>query len=229
MWRAILALILIGCAIACNDDIGGKYLGARYVNDPLGEGVAPDTDPLIRTDAFDCTTFVETALADGDVNRLTRIRYRDGTVGFENRNHFIETDWLTNNSDLERNVSGEYGNTALRHVVIDKSAWFRRVHHMDITVAPVTTDLEYIPYAELGNINNTEPLVVLFVVDDADMRDKIGTDLAVTHMGFLMPGGTLRHASSVAGHVIDTDFYEYVSARRQNSNNLGITLLEIKK
>jgi len=40
-------------------------LGVRYLLSPLGEGVGLDPDPRFRLDAFDCVTFVETALEIG--------------------------------------------------------------------------------------------------------------------------------------------------------------------
>ncbi len=224
-----MAFILGGCVACAHNTIGDKYIGANYVADPLGEMRAPDTDPLIRTDAFDCTTFVETALANGDVKKLNKIRYKNGEIDFMNRNHFIETDWIPNNSDIVYNASRKYGKTALRHVVIDRASWLRRVHNIE-SGAPVTeTDLAYIPYANIEKIDNTEPLIVLFIVDKSDARaEKIGTDLAVVHMGFLLPGGILRHASSTSGRVVDENFYKYISQRQTNKNNLGITLLGIK-
>ena len=61
MWRAIFLFLLVGCVGGNVDaDFGAKYIGARYATDPLGEMKSPDTDPLIRFDTFDCTTFVET-------------------------------------------------------------------------------------------------------------------------------------------------------------------------
>ena len=71
---------LVGCAVCDIDDPGREYLGAAYVADPLGEGVAPDSDPLVRDDAFDCVTFVEASLAGGDVQKLNKIRYKGGVV-----------------------------------------------------------------------------------------------------------------------------------------------------
>ena len=226
----VAVFVLMGCVMHADDAlIGAQYLGVKYQIDPLGEERAPDTDPLIRTDAFDCTTFVETSLASGDVDALTRIRYKNGVVDFKNRNHFIESDWIPNNSDIVKNASAQYGKTAVRHVVIDRAAWLRRVHNIDADDAPVAVDLEYIPYQNITTINNTVPLVVLFIVGNDKKSDTLGTDLAVVHMGFLLPGGTLRHASSVAGRVVDVDFYEYITARARNKNNIGITLLEILK
>ena len=55
-----------------------------------------------------------------------------------------------------------------------------------------------------------------------------GTDLAVRHMGFLLPGGVLRHASSQYGRVMDVDFCQYALARAADKNNLGVMLVEIK-
>lgn len=229
MKRAVLfvVFILAGCGNA--PQIGDEYMGAKYVNDPLGEGRAPDSDPLIRDDAFDCTTFVETVLAHGDVDTLNKIRYKNGEIDFINRNHFIETDWLPNNSNIVKNVSAQYGQTALRHVVINRAAWLRRMHNIDSGAAVVATDIEYIPYDNITTLKTDRPMIVLFIVGNTGKSDIIGTDLAVVHMGFLMPNGMLRHASSTAGRVVDVPVSEYIADRRQNKNNLGITLLEILK
>ena len=229
MKRAVLfvVFILAGCGNA--PQIGDEYMGAKYVNDPLGEGRAPDSDPLIRDDAFDCTTFVETVLAHGDVDTLNKIRYKNGEIDFINRNHFIETDWLPNNSNIVKNVSAQYGQTALRHVVINRAAWLRRMHNIDSDTAVGATDIEYIPYDNITTLKTDRPMIVLFIVGNTGKSDIIGTDLAVVHMGFLMPNGMLRHASSTAGRVVDVPVSEYIADRRQNKNNLGITLLEILK
>ena len=121
--RILLALLLAGCSVGT---AGQSFLGARYISSPLGEGVAPDDDPLIRYDAFDCTTFVETVLADGDLKKLNKIRYKNGEIDFLNRNHFIESDWLMNNADLVQNVSNKYGKTSVRNVRIDKTSWLKK-------------------------------------------------------------------------------------------------------
>ncbi len=224
----LLAFILSGCVGVPGIPTGDIYMGARYIRDPLGEGKAPDTDPLIRTDAFDCTTFVETVMAGGDVSNLNQIRYKDGNIDFLSRNHFIETDWLTNNADRVENVSTQFGKTKTRKLTIDKAAWLKKIHKIDTDILPVTTSLEYIPYKNLVKPNNTETMIVLFISANANSVDTIGTELAVTHMGLLLPGGeTLRHASSAAGHVVDAEFMKY-SERRRQMGEMGIALLKIK-
>lgn len=224
----ILFFLCFACSQTTNQNFGEQYLGKQYIADPLGEEQAPDYDVLIRNDAFDCTTFVETVLANSDKSKLNQIRYKNGDIDFINRNHFIETDWLTNNSDIVKNVSGQYGFTSIRHVVIDKKSWFKRVHNVDTEFQKQYADIEYIPYNKLSKIDIQTPLIVLFIHNGDGFYDKIGTDLAVVHMGFLMPGNILRHASRKHGCVMDTDFTEYVNKRKKNKNNIGIALLEIK-
>lgn len=230
MWRALLFVFLINClAYNARGDIGDKYMGAKYINNPLGEAVKPDTDPLIRYDAFDCVTFIETVLADGNLDKLNKIRYADGKPDFIIRNHFIETDWLKNNSDLVKNVSAKYGKVAIRTVTIDKKNWFKTVHNINTNFTPQTVKLEYIPYSNAKNIRVSKPMIVLFVINNPKIRNKIGTDLAIQHMGFLMPNRQLRHASRSQKRVTDIDFNKYINTKVENKNNLGIMLLEIKK
>jgi len=230
MWRILLCVLLVGCAgNNHNEYIGEKYIGAKYVANPLGEGTPPDPDPNIRFDAFDCTTFVETALADGDIDKLTKIRYRDGNVDFANRNHFIETDWMANNSDIVKNITQKFGPTSGRRVTIDKQKWFKTMYGINVAATPQTIDLEYIPYSRALDIVVDRPVVVLFVRGDNGIKNKIGTDLAIRHMGFLLPDGRLRHASKRRGRVVDMNFVEYAKQMMKNKNNLGIMILEIKK
>ena len=220
--------VLCGCTANKSHYIGEKYIGKQYLNNPLGEEKQPDPDPLIRQDAFDCTTFVETTLADGNVKKLNAIRYKNGDIDFVNRNHFIELDWLQNNQDIVENVSNLYGKTAIRTVIIDKKSWFKKNYNIDTEFEKRTVNLEYIPYENLSNLDIQTPLIVLFVHDGHKFKEKIGTDLAVVHMGFLLPDGTLRHASRRYGRVMDTDFMEYVSEHRHNKHNIGIVLVKIK-
>lgn len=233
MKNKFLFLVVLSMLVSCSQAkiryIGEQYLGAKYVLDPLGEEKAPDTDPLIRFDAFDCLTFVETALANGDVNKLNKIRYKNGDVNFLSRNHFASIDWLENNKNIVENVSYKYGKTAVRTAVIDKQNWFKRVHNIDVKMPKQTAKIEYLPYSNLQKtIITDKPLIVMFVIDNPKIVDKIGTDLIVSHVGFLLPNGKLRHASSQHGRVVDVDFQTYIKERAKNKNNIGIALLEIK-
>src|SRR5438067_7878378 len=77
--------------------VSRRHLGTPYRLDPLGEGPggAVDRDPLYTWRCADCVTFVEECLAEalapaaaGVPDMLRRIRYRDGRVAFESRNHY---------------------------------------------------------------------------------------------------------------------------------------------
>lgn len=230
MMRLIFIILILGGCVQSNKSyyIGQEYLGAKYLSNPLGENAPPDSDPIFRTDAFDCTTFVETAMANGDVDVLTQIRYKDGKIDFLNRNHFIESDWLQNNSDIVENVSAQYAPVSQRAVIIDKQNWLKAVYGIGAEFSKQTVVLDYIPYKDLPKINTTESLIVLFITGKSEKSDKIGTDLAVRHMGFLLPNGMLRHASSKHGYVMDVDFYKYVEQRAKDANNIGIMLVRIK-
>ncbi len=115
------------------------FLGVPYKLGSLGEGPDGefDRDPLIRFDAFDCTTFVETVMAlslDSDLESamrtLQKIRYKDGQIGYAARNHFIELDWVPNNvragylHDITADVAGR--NAVKVHKTISKRRWYLR-------------------------------------------------------------------------------------------------------
>jgi len=121
------------------------FLGVPYKLGSLGEGPDGefDRDPLIRFDAFDCTTFVETVMAlslDGDLESATRtlqkIRYKDGQIGYATRNHFIELDWVPNNvragylHDITSDVAGR--NAVKVHKTISKRRWYLRKSRVSI-------------------------------------------------------------------------------------------------
>ncbi|MCL2748999.1 MAG: DUF1460 domain-containing protein [Alphaproteobacteria bacterium] len=230
MIRILIATVILlgGCSKKC-EYIGCEYLGKPYLLGALGEEKAPGTGPLIRTDAFDCVTFVETSLAGGDLEKLTKIRYKNGEIDFMTRNHFTEYDWIGNNDWLVENVSAQYGKAATINAVIDKQAWFKKSHGIDADIKPVKIALEYIPYENLQQMEITESMIAMFVRDNPAMREKIGSDLVIVHLGFLLPGGTLRHASSDARKVVDVDFYEYAADRAKDHKNKGIALFRIKE
>lgn len=117
-------------------DVTDAFVGAPYVLSPLGEGAGttPDPDPLVRWDAFDCTTFVETAmslaLADdlAEAKRLLEvIRYREARVDYLARRHFPEAEWIPELiklgflEDITRKIAGE--EVVIEKKKIDVNVW----------------------------------------------------------------------------------------------------------
>ncbi|MGZ3695192.1 MAG: N-acetylmuramoyl-L-alanine amidase-like domain-containing protein [Bdellovibrionota bacterium] len=94
------------------DIVSKALLGKSYVLGPLGEGegAKEDPDPLYRLDAFDCTTFIETVMANAYCfqaksqmgsclkNKMRKIRYAGENISYKDRNHIPELDWLPNNT-----------------------------------------------------------------------------------------------------------------------------------
>jgi hypothetical protein len=80
-----------------------RFLGHPYQTNPLiGSADSPEVFTA-SLDAFDCVTYVETVLAlararsvDEFARWLRAIRYEDGRVRWERRNHYM-TRWIRNN------------------------------------------------------------------------------------------------------------------------------------
>ena len=117
--------------------VSGALLGIPYRLGPMGEGPDGEFDrgPTYSFQALDCTTFVEETMAlslESDLEKakalLQKIRYKDGQVSYETRNHFPEVDWRSNNEaagflkDITADVAG--GRTGVEHKLISKRAWY---------------------------------------------------------------------------------------------------------
>ena len=87
-----------------------QMLGVPYVAGTLDGN--EEEQLVVRTDALDCTTFVETVLAlciadkreerdfEGFKKALIQIRYRDGNLnGYASRLHYF-SDWIRNNEQM---------------------------------------------------------------------------------------------------------------------------------
>ncbi len=132
------------------------FLGRPYLkNGPLGEGpnAEYDQDPLYRTDGFDCTTFVETNIAlarSHDMNdfneQMAQIRYKNGTINFTTRNHFVEVDWNPNNiaAGIIRDITKhafKKSHTAIAYRIISKRMWYQAMSADSISIGEVTDEV----------------------------------------------------------------------------------------
>jgi len=119
--------------------VSERFVGAPYAPSPLGEGDAggPDADPRLRFDTFDCTTFVETAMALSLVEAsvqveplLDAIRYRDTVPSFVNRRHFPAAEWIPDLvelgflEDITREVAGDA--VVVEATILNSEIWDRR-------------------------------------------------------------------------------------------------------
>ena len=196
-------------------------VGAAYLLSALGEGEGIDRDPRFRLDAFDCTTFVETALALAhcdDYDRLPplldKIRYVDGRPDFQNRRHLVTSQWIPGltAAGFLRDITTDVGHDKTRfvHLHLTKRRWKRRRVARTLPLDPDRIpyghyDLPYLPIDVALTLRRAiPPGTIINVIRAESMRSP---DM-VTHQGLVIVRPysrqrLVRHASPVAKRVID--------------------------
>jgi hypothetical protein len=197
------------------DAISAFFLNQRFKTDALGEGPgAPDSDPVARLDAFDCTTYVETVWAlhrtkagQDWIEVLKNLRYRGGQVNFTERLHFISVDWLPYHQKEGRiqDVTATLGIPLLEaKTLIDRRGWYQKKHPsqlLDFLSRYPKSEAEwarvnYVSFEALldqpSALNKLREelkkgaLLANFVRPNFDMVVSIGTAIDITHQGFLL-------------------------------------------
>ncbi len=195
--------------------ISAYFLDKRFKTDALGEGPgSPDSDPLARLDAFDCTTYVETVWAmhrtkpGQDWTRVLQdLRYREGQVNFTERLHFISVDWLPYHKKKGRaqDITAELGLPLLEaKTLIDRRGWYQKKHPAYLldylsrypNQGPELANVHYLSFgALLDSPQGLEklraelkkgPLLANFIRPNFDMVASIGTAIDISHQGFLL-------------------------------------------
>jgi hypothetical protein len=192
-------------------------LGRRYLLSALGEGSGPDPDPRFRLDAFDCVTFIETAIAlgnAGDLDEAARalddVRY-DGPPAFDRRNHYVIPQWIPANlargwvEDVADAVSGAETSDAVERY--DDDRWRRlaragaTLRHLSPEAFPRGTfRARMVPAALiLAGAARIPAGTVAWVVRE----DRPERPTRVTHAGLVVVAADgerrVRHATSSAG------------------------------
>lgn len=197
-------------------------IGAPYILSPLGEGSGGDVDadPRFRLDAFDCTTFVETALAlthcrdlPSAKTFLDQIRYVGDKAVFADRRHFMTSQWIPGliAAGLMEDVTEDVGgpDTEKIALVLTPQRWKKRRVARSIALPPEriprgTFHLPFVPIASvLTHLRRVPPGTIVNVV----RADAPSTFDVITHQGLIivLHDGTrvVRHASPVSKRVID--------------------------
>lgn len=189
-------------------------MGRPYLLGPLGEGDSAqgEAKPRLRMDAFDCVTYMETALAvavsrDSTtiLSQMDSIRYLDGQARWKDRNHFFEGEWLPRNQryarlaefpddTVEYRLLSRKGFYAKRGVVVNDTAIAVRMTPRDRAIARWSRPSDTTRIRGVGFVGKVVGYPVL-------------------HTGFLvertgMPA-FLRHASQ-AGTVREQPFAAYL-------------------
>jgi hypothetical protein len=197
-----------------------KFLGTAYESRTLIGSVNDPENLVINLSAVDCFTFIDYVEAMRlsstyveFVQNLTRVRYKEGSVSFGNRNHFF-SDWYFLSSI--RNVTKEIG----KNGTVYKTRLLNRASNNTLFlpgIPLVERNIEFIPSQSVDHE----------VLHELHMGDYIGMfteteGLDVSHVGIFIlakSGPVLRHASSLEKKVVDVNFLEYIQ------NKTGIVIL----
>jgi hypothetical protein len=212
-------------------------LGTRYRLGPLGEGRGPDPDPRFRLDAFDCVTFVETAVALGagssedEVRRaLDDIRY-GRAIDIADRDHEVLSQWIPRNVEKGwiRPISRELAGDATLEVasVYDRDRWAqlaRRGHGLHGVPAPQLPvgrfATEVVPTASVGAVEPRLPDGAVIWVVRAERPDQV---TRITHGGLVVVKKGrrwIRHASASPNvmRVVEEPLAGFVEHQRRASS-----------
>jgi len=192
------------------DSISRLFLGRAYLENPLGGG--PDQREMFRCsfDEFDCVTYVEIVLAlacSKTASRFSRtlrdLRYREGTVDWFGRNHFM-TDWLRINAER-----GVLADITTGRESIAKTRTLSGVPG----IGPEQKTFRCFPKRSFAKVSSR------IQTGDVIMFVSTKKHLDVFHAGILIRRGKqilLRNAARSVGKVIEQDVHEFLRANRMS-------------
>jgi hypothetical protein len=190
--------------------ISEQFLGCPYVVNSLGGGAGLPEALVVKLDSFDCVTYMETvlalALADSAEQvkeKVIRIRYHNGKVAWQNRNHYT-SDWWRNNEKLgllENLTRGEAAVEKVRELNVVNGLPARRV------------SFRVFPKKKFKSLEKR------MKTGDFVCFGSTKTNLDVFHTGILIRRDDkilLRHASRTAKQVIDQAFQDFLKNNRMS-------------
>lgn len=200
------------------------FLGKPYLLNGIGELQEPDPDPLVRYDAFDCLTFVEEAISLSlgrtlpSVDQIRKdLRYGDGPVTYENRNHFMVSQWIPNaiEKGYLKDITHTLGETHVVSKTITPRTWERwrgrRHFFLNLDQFPVGTyrmgvlSLD----AALKAIPDIPEGALLVVVRQNNPYNPVW----ITHIGFVVRHSKndvrIRHATKMGGGVVKEHYLKW--------------------
>ena len=218
-----------------------KMLGVPYVAGTLDGN--EEEQLVVRIDALDCTTFVETVLAfciadkrgerdfEGFKKALTDVRYRDGILnGYTSRLHYF-SDWIRNNEQMGfvKECTSETACSQPKEIWLDFMTT-----HVD-SYLPMKKDPELVKEMA-AHEKNWQGTVVSYIpkenlnLSSDELKIKDGDVLAmvtnikgldIVHVGFAFwKEGKLHllHASSSAKKVIEDPQTQYESSGKTKAH-----------
>ncbi len=192
------------------------FLGVDYKGSTLiGDADSPEFF-VINLDKVDCFTFIDYIEAmrisvsfPEFKENLQKVRYREGKIEFENRNHFF-TDWIDFNDNLITDVTDQVSDQ--RAESITKTLNLKEDGSFFINgIQPRERKISYIP----SDVLDERVISNLKTGDYAGIYSNFH-GLDVSHVGIVIKEGNniyIRHACSDKKHrkVLDQDLNEYMT------------------
>lgn len=211
-----------------------QAMGTPYRLGPLGEGAgAPyDSKPLIDFKAVDCVTFCEQTLAlalstsyADTVETLQKIRYKNGEIKMECRNHYTLADWTVNNQWLMKDITATLPGHQWLTRTISHQKLFAAQHFEGIQVREPDRQIKaaYIPENQL--------MAVLPQIKSGDMAVLIQDHEGIfaAHTGFMIQKEgqwVFRNATSIGPkQVVDTPFAVLVDSLKKSKRLIGMSFI----
>ncbi len=211
-------------------------VGVPYEKHPLGEGEGPDPQPRFRLDAFDCQTFVETALALGEAEDeraahaiLDDIRYA-GAPSFVQRNHYMMSQWVPSNLSKGYLALPPDERPVAEKVITEQSWKSRSPRSIDLPQDRVPLGRFTLPLTDLDTLEAGARAIPSGTVMLIVREDRPRNPDRVTHLGFVIQRGQetfYRHASDVFKRVVDEPLAHFIARNRRYAYQVsGVALLE---
>lgn len=195
--------------------ISAQFMDCPYTANSLIGGVDVPEQLILKLDAFDCVTYMETVLAlalsetaEQFAENLKRIRYKNSEVEWQKRNHYM-VDWWRNN---ER--QGLLQNVTQGADSVEKSRELNLIQNLP--TEHVT--FRVFPKKKIKSVEKQ------IKTGDFVCFGSIKRHLDVFHTGILLRRDDkilLRHASRTAKKVIDQDLRDFLKNNRMS----GLVLL----
>ncbi len=196
--------------------LSGFFLEVDYDMATLSGSIDSPEELVVDLQGLDCFTFIDYVEAmrmsssfDQFIENLKKVRYREGQVSFNGRNHFF-TDWINNNSNYVADATEAVGGVFTQHSLKKINCKYDGRGFVD-GIGTVEREVWYIPYDAVDD-NVVSNLVT---GDYAGIFTHID-GLDVTHVGIIIKENgeaVFRHASSVKGRVVDEGFAGYLSGK----------------
>jgi hypothetical protein len=197
------------------EQISAQFLGLPYLANSLIGSLDVPEQLVVRLDAFDCVTYLETVLAlalsktaEQFEEHLIRLRYKNSEVSWATRNHYM-VDWWRNNEreGLIKNMTrGKASNAKIRELNLIAGLPTERV------------SFRVFPKRKLAQVKE------LIKTGDFAFFGTTKKNLDVFHSGLLIEDSKniyLRHATRKANAVIDQNLTDFLNEHRMS----GLVLL----